>query len=79
MKSFIITLISVAFLNGAVGMISPEGDIKNTFASWGHCVSFLLLFHRFIRLRQTEGLSLKVCLNLIPRVGLNMKASTRTV
>ena len=28
MKGFVITLISVAFLNGAVGMVSPEGDIK---------------------------------------------------
>ena len=28
MREFVITLISVAFLNGAVGMISPDGDIK---------------------------------------------------
>jgi len=28
MKGFIVTLMSVALLNGAIGMISPEGDIK---------------------------------------------------
>ena len=28
MKNFVITLLSVAFLNGAIGMISPDGDIK---------------------------------------------------
>ena len=28
MKGFVITLISVSFLNGAIGMISPDGDIK---------------------------------------------------
>ena len=28
MRNFVITLLSVAFLNGAIGMISPDGDIK---------------------------------------------------
>ena len=28
MKDYVIALISVAFLNGAFGMLSPEGDIK---------------------------------------------------
>jgi hypothetical protein len=28
MESFVITLIAVAVLNGAVGMISPEGDVR---------------------------------------------------
>ena len=28
MRTFVITLLSVAFLNGAIGMISPDGDIK---------------------------------------------------
>ena len=28
MRSFVITLLSVAFLNGAIGMISPDGDMR---------------------------------------------------